>query len=516
MGQLMRQVPSDLLKRLKLKEAVEAEARSWQNTIPQTPGLELLEEQHTLVAEWLAGQLRSGLRVSPGLVLAARKHPHGIRAVPIWGLAERIAYRALTTFLLRAREQLDRTPTAYLNFLGGPLEYARSIDQTNDLSIVLVGSASVKYVVKSDIVAFYDHIDHGLLGDELLSIGGDYEAVECLLSLLEEGQGRTYGLPQMLDPSDDLSDLYIDRVQRSVIRRGWPTWRFNDDFRIAVQSFGDAQLAIEDLSEAAREAGLTLSDFKTTTPKFENYALQTFGLQVDEALPEELALHEPEDFVADYTEGVGEEDNEWAIRTLQRVVVDMPQADDDAIDLANLSTSGFRALRRALSRLIRYPALEALEHVPAIVGFVPALTPWALRVLTAAGAAGAGESAEAEAVIRVLVRESQVSDWQRVWMLRAIGDLQLLSDEEEELGIWVHASLSGGHSPAVIAEALLALAKANRVAFEDLERAVFELPDVLQPWYLAAVRSLQTHGAITEQQLAAARRSGVLDSALIP
>jgi hypothetical protein len=505
-GSLVRPVSSELLKRLRIADAVESEARSWQNTIPQMPGLELIEQQRTLVAEWLGGQLRSGLRVAPGLVLAARKHPHGMRAVPIWGLAERVAFRALTEFLLRGRAELDRSSAAYLEFLGGPLDYARDVDQSDELTIILVGSASVKYVVKSDVVAFYDHIDHGLRGDELLSIGGDYEAVECLLSRLEEGQGRAYGLPQMLDPSDDLSDLYIERVQRAVVRRGWPTWRFNDAFRIAV----------EDLSAAARDAGLTLSDFKTTTPKFERYALQTFGLQVDQALPEELALHEPEDFVADYTEGVGEEDNEWAVRTLERVVVDAADADADSIDLADLSTAGFRALRRALTRLIRHPAPGALIHIQAIVGFVPALTPWALRVVSALGDVGQDESAQAETLVRDLVGDSQGSDWQRVWMLRTIGDLQLLTDDQDELCQWVLDSLRGGHSPAVVAEALLALARANRVSFEDLERSVFELPDVLRPWYLAAVRSLLSHGSVSEQQLAAARGDSVLDAVLIP
>ena len=77
--------------------------------------------------------------------------------------------------------------------------------------------------------------------------GQDYELVNALMQLLEETQGRAYGLPQLLDPSDRLSEVYIDRVERALIRAGFHTWRYNDDFRIGCRDYPETLDAIEHL-----------------------------------------------------------------------------------------------------------------------------------------------------------------------------------------------------------------------------------------------------------------------------
>jgi hypothetical protein len=112
--------------------------------------------------------------------------------------------------------------------------------------------------VKADLASFYDYIDHEILGQELLIRTADHAAIECLLDLLGEVQGRRYGLPQLLEPSDRLSDLYGDRVLRALRRKQWPAWRFNDDFRIAVETFEEAKRALDDLTAAARDNGLAV------------------------------------------------------------------------------------------------------------------------------------------------------------------------------------------------------------------------------------------------------------------
>ena len=462
----MLQVPDELIKRLRFEEAIQHEVDSWQGLLPPMPGWEQLARRRTAFARWLAGQLRSGFAATPEVVVSVRKASQGIRPVPIWGMAERVVYRALTSFLLRDVPALDRSPEAYLTFVGGPLQLAREREEMGDLLLPLVSNSSIKYVVKADVAAFYEYVDHGLLGAELLAITGDFDAVQCLLSLLEEVQGRRHGLPQLIDSSDQLSELYIDRVQRAVLRRGWPTWRFNDDFRIAAGSFDEALAAIEDLSSAAREAGLTLSDFKTTTPKFSTYAWETFGLQVDDELPKELADHEPEDFVADYSEGAGEEGSEWAVGLLDRTFLpDAPSADrtQDAIDLGSANSHEVRLLRRALSRLIKYPSAHVLEELVPLMAFVPALSPWVLRLISASASSAPEECAK---VMRSVMSDITLNEWQRAWALRTIGHLGLLADaypEHEEVATWVRDMLLGRHSPAVVAEAVLALAGVNRI-----------------------------------------------------
>ena len=516
-GYRLLAVPDELIKRLRFEDAIQEEVDSWQGLVPPMPGWDQLEARRTAFARWLAGQLRAGLPATPHVIVSTRKASQGVRPVPIWGIAERVTYRALANFLLRNEPPLDRSPEAYLAFVGGPLQLARERGES-DIGILSVGSSSIKYVVKADVAAFYEYVDHGLLGAELLALTGEYDAVQCLLSLLEEVQGRRHGLPQLLDPSDRLSEIYIDRVQRGVLRRGWPTWRFNDDFRIAVGSFDEALAAIEDLSAAAREAGLVLSDFKTTTPKFSTYAWETFGLQVDDELPAELADHEPEDFVADYTEGAGAEGNEWAIGVLNRVFlpdVAVASRPDDGIDLGNANSHEVRLLRRALSRLAKYPSAEILEQLIPLMAFVPTLSPWIFRLVVAShGASPEG----CTTFVRSVMSDVALNDWQRAWALRTIDQLGMLGSsypEQDAVAAWVRELLVGRHAPYVVGEGVLALAGAGRIEFSEVEHLLATEPLALAAWYLTAIRRLRGLGEVGDKEYRSAQGTDGVATALL-
>ena len=109
----MLPVPTDVLKRLRLEQAITNEAQSWQALMPSQPGWDqAAAEAPVLAPRWLNGQLLSGLATVRGVVVSARKVPHGVRPVPVWGLAERVTYRALVEFILRNEPQLDRSPEA--------------------------------------------------------------------------------------------------------------------------------------------------------------------------------------------------------------------------------------------------------------------------------------------------------------------------------------------------------------------------------------------------------------------
>jgi hypothetical protein len=58
-------VPEALLKRLRLEEAIDDEAKSWQVLLPPTPGWAELADDKEAFARWLHGQLRAGLEVAP-------------------------------------------------------------------------------------------------------------------------------------------------------------------------------------------------------------------------------------------------------------------------------------------------------------------------------------------------------------------------------------------------------------------------------------------------------------------
>ncbi len=404
-------VPSAVLRRLDLQGAIQAEAQSWQSLLPPAPGWDHAVEHVTALARWMSGQLATGMSTTNAVNVSVRKVPYGIRPVPIWGYAERIAYRALVDFILRNEPPLDRSAEAYLKFLGSPVTYAQEIEPRTRRRFRTLFSSVIHYVVKADITAFYEYVDHGILARELLTRTGDSDAIDCLISLLAAVQGRSFGLPQLFDSSDRLSEVYIDIVERDLLRRGWPAWRFNDDFRIAARDFGNALDAIEDLSDAARQAGLTLSDSKTTTPRYDKYLLDNFGLTVENEAPDELRRLQPEEAVGDYTEGVGETDPAWAVDVISSTQVPGGQTDAEhveGINLANVHGDEFRKLRRALGRLIRAETADALPHVLKLAAYVPSLTPWTIRYVVAAGQQQREPAIE---VMDEIVRAISLSDW---------------------------------------------------------------------------------------------------------
>ena len=514
-------VPDAVLRRLELEQAVHDEAQSWQSLIPIAPGWDQVDTNAAAFANWLNAQLRVGLAAVRNVVLSAQKSPHGIRPIPVWGFAERVAYRALVDFILRNEEPLDRSIEAYQRFTSSPLIYARHIEPViGNRRPLTVASSIIQYVVKADVTAFYEYIDHEILRRELLVRTGDNDAISCLISLLAEVQGRTYGIPQLLDPSDRLSEVYIDIAERSVLRRGWATWRFNDDFRIATRSFADSKAAIEDLAAAVRDIGLTLSDNKTTTPRYKTYVFENFGLDINDEVPEEMQRMLTGDLEGDYIEGVGPINPNQALERLEQA--DTPEdfnreAGQNRINLGNVRGDEYRILRRSLGQLIRLGNPDALPHVIKLIIYVPALTPWALRYISKAGTQQLGQAAT---VLDEIVSKVSLSDWQRIWVVRAIDDLRLLepsSPADQTLRAeWISNLRHARHSPAVVAEAALALSAAGLIQFGDLDYALRGEPTALNPWYIDSIRRLHERGMVTPKEYRAVRSEGGLFTVMLP
>jgi hypothetical protein len=510
-----------VLTRLRLEEAVHDEAKSWQSLIPSAPGWDQLDTNAAAFANWLKGQLSVGLPLARNVVLSAQKPSKGIRPIPIWGFAERVTYRALVDFILRNETPLDRSVEAYQGFASAPLSYAMRIEPKTGTQIRLsVASSIIQYVVKTDVTAFYDYIDHEILARELLVRTGDNEAISCLISLLSEIQGRTYGIPQLLDPSDRLSEIYIDIAERSVLRRGWPTWRFNDDFRIATRSFSDALAAIEDIAEAMRDIGLTLSDSKTTTPRYNTYVFEAIGLSVDDEVPDEMQRILTGDAEGDYIEGVGLVSPEQSLELIERTYISedsMDKIGQNGIDLRSLSSYEFRQLRRSLGQLIRTGTPGALPHAVKLISYVHALTPWIIRYVSKAGAQQIDQAA---AVLDEIVGKTSLNDWQRIWIARAVDELGLLesgSPGDQPLRVtWMSNLRHARHSPTVAAEAALALSAAGLIAFDDLEYALRDQPIALNPWYISAISRLHQQGMVTNEEYMAVHREGGLFAIMLP
>jgi len=497
----MKKLSAPVIKRLRLEDAVIAEAASRRRLLPDEPNWDRIEDHAGDIAKYLANQLQAGFHPVPQVELAARKPAHGVRPVPYWGILERIAYRALTTAALKGMDPPDRTPQAYLEFVTAPGRYARDRQSESSSAVsnfLFLSDTPVKYVVKSDLTAFYQFIDHSVLAEELLLRGVDFELISALMELLAEVQGHNYGLPQLFDASDWLSDLYADRIERDLLRSGFIVWRFNDDFRIACDTYADALRAIEALDAAARRVGLVLSENKTVTVGITKYIFDTFGLAASGAT-EEVNVDNVEDILGDYTDDFGEEHADDAFALIQAaqvsVIDDTELSDRRQINLNNISGEDVRILRRAINGLAVATDTRAINDVVRLAIYAPSLTPNLMQYLRRVGKQlNPEDDAWNNLVTTVdrLANEVSLNAWQYLWLVDVVHDLGLLSaqlaDKEGVLrrAKWVDDLRKDNSNEALRAVATRALASQGHVQVTSVIDAADRASDALLHIYASA------------------------------
>ena len=120
------------------------------------------------------------------------------------------------------------------------------------------------YLVVADIAAFYERLYHHVLENLLRGLGAPPETVAQLMGLLRRmRRGNSYGIPQGLWPSDYIGNLYLDSVDKFLVRRGFEYCRFVDDIRIGVDSIAEGERAIQLLEAQLEPLGLQLNAGKT-------------------------------------------------------------------------------------------------------------------------------------------------------------------------------------------------------------------------------------------------------------
>lgn len=485
----MESISAALIKRLNIADAVRSEAQTSRNLVPSEPGWVRLSENASELADNFSGILRNGFRPTLQVESLARKPSHGVRPVPYWGPLERILYRALSEVVMKPFRKPDRSPEAYVEFVKSPVNRGYELQQEEhpegDVEVDRFFhflESPLKYVVKSDITSFYQFIDHGILRDELLLHGADFEATTSLVSLLGEAQGRAFGLPQLFDASDWLSDIYIQRVHRQVLRRGLEAWRFNDDFRIATRTYADALKAIEALDEASRANGLAISESKTLTYGMTTYLIDTLALGASEELGKFIP-DEVETIVGDYTDEFDEEDDE-ALETLASASPEARVDESDGIRLKNIRAEDVRKLRRALGALSHADDGRAIGHLLQLLIFAPSLTPSICKYL-----ASLTEEIPARGTFfDEALSNASLNDWQKVWLIGTMSDLRLLDGEQAGYRrTWVVTERSATRDPVVRSYCSQALGLVGALTLTDVVADAEDAPNALLTIYASAI-----------------------------
>jgi RNA-directed DNA polymerase len=472
-------LPAGLVAESAIRSALDVELDKPPPLLPASPVSPALLSRRDEVAAWVLGQVSGVFNPAPQEIVAVSKSRHGIRPVAMWDLPSRLVYRALTGILTEGREFPERSSDAWKDFQRSPL----------------VSRRRGGYVVEADIASCYELIDHALLGQELLIQTGNHQVVDALMKVLRETSGRTYGLPQQCSASDLLAEIFLDKLERALLRRGLAITRYNDDFRLRCNTWSEVIWAIETLTDETRNHGLILNDSKLIPWSRSNYKE---SLDEADELREQItrdAELEAASFVFEGYDGqfdFPEEDADEtqaiaALRILQRwddIVVDGRVGDDD------------RAVHRALLQLLPYAFSvlssfsgdldDSIAIAMQMLRYEQTMTPHIGRFLMTRE----NDSEILSEFDSLHKKNAYLTGWQTWWLQQPLARIPsfMTGDESKARREWTRGAFnSAERSPVLRAQAAMTLARHNAIGEDELLRVYDRSSPVTRPVVAAAV-----------------------------
>ncbi|MDQ3381569.1 MAG: reverse transcriptase domain-containing protein [Actinomycetota bacterium] len=437
-----------LLQQLDLTAAVDAEASYAPPYLPPSPWRPALSDRSEEVARLFAGQFRTAHSIEVAEILQVAKRGGGLRPVAAVEFGACVLYRALCDVVRPNLPTLDRSFSRKQELERAPLE-----------------AAGCEYVVIGDVASFYDLVDHGLLVEEIVAQSGEAEVAETLGAFLQALMGRSFSLPQVLEPSDLLSEAYIDVAERSLLRGGFDVWRFNDDFWIAARSWREANDAVEALHHDLRRIGLILNEGKTRPLSVDLYRQ---WLEEPEARWTQINEEAQVDL-----RGVSIYDGEEGVVAAEVLPHDVYiGAAEHALELALSGEQEVDRLQEEVNRQLIVAALAVLEFVesPAGIDYVKRIVAHAPHITHRVGRYLMSVAPAAQGDVVALVDDlredagTYVSEWQATWLFEPLRHVDELPGPTRD---WVAGYVSAA-SDFVRGCASLLLAEKSLIGADEL------------------------------------------------
>jgi hypothetical protein len=312
-----------------------------------------------------------------------------------------------------------------------------------------------------------------------------------LVELLREVQGQRFGLPQLLNPADRLSELYIQAVERDIRRREIPVWRYNDDFRFVANGYGNAQKVLEQLAVSSHAYGLVVNESKSSILLFRNYywrhMVRSSDAEEEEFDPDNIVVWDSDYPDLEASDLVGDAESTFARLSLPptTLALDTLTRSERPIDIRNLSAQDLRDLRRALAIAANTANNMALPRLRDLVSYAPELTPRICDYMVALHKAGTdiGESWDSLTSLTEVLNE-----WQRIWIVYVARSCRL--GEGDDRRQWLMQQHSSAPTGLLHAESALALAQIGAIDFSELDQALRTQPSALAQWYVLGIKDL--------------------------
>lgn len=497
-------IPGELLSRLDIVDATSSELNSGNRLMPNRWDYRALAADSELVGRLLTTAIRREDFGGPAGTILVDKGWRGTRPINELALVDRVAYRAIVSSIA---ESLP--------------DYLRSREPIGDFQQAPIGVEGALYVSKTDVASYYEFVDHELLERELIAQTADEPAIAVLFKLLRGIMGRRVGIPQVHKCSDILGDVYIDPVRRRMLRAGYQTFSYSDDFRISSPSLGEARKSLERCAEEVRRLGLVLNERKTYTYSVEKYenSIGSFAraerqlfegdgglslLDLDSGHYQDEILDDAEMRLSDIPV-VGELDSDEAINDSDDSNsgvdddIDSPQANaarrawqlwieeeetEDAQAAADAAITQI-LVERSLQRLGMIGDEGPLVNLSLLLRYEPALTPQISSYLRHFAMHGSGNRVKVRDALDEITSEGVLSTWQSLWIAETAGAIRK-SNRRRAHYDWLEQCIESPHSGL----AATAAAAVSRIGIGDAARIAEATERIASEWKPLAVWAL--------------------------
>jgi len=356
------------------------------------------------------------------------------------------------------------------------VEVSRASYGTFQQQVAAIGERHA-YLVVADIADFYERLYHHVLENLLRGLGAPVDVVTDLMGLLRRmRRGTSYGIPQGVWPSDYLGNLYLDSVDKFLVRTGLDYCRFVDDIRIGVDSVAEGERVLQTLETQLEPLGLSLNGGKTQIiPQSEvEGVLMPYNARLAEISTELRAA--------------------WLAASPYEVSEEELPALDQAVNVASLvalfreqlalASPDHTVLRFCVRRFRAFVVVDVLDEILANLGrlviVTQAIVPYLVKV--------AAETERAPDIVRGVtqyLRSGEAAyDWQVMWLLQL---LYRLTDISPETLAFVRDHVlegRGGHD-AVTVSGILLLGKHGDHADRELLTRIYDRE--ANPWVKRAI-----------------------------
>lgn len=228
--------------------------------------------------ETLAQEVRHGsYRPKPLLRVEIDKNTGGTRPLSIPVVRDRVLQTATALVLTPLfEEEFEDISYAYRK--------GRSVNQAI-ARIEQLRNQGYLWVVDADIHRFFDQVDHVLLIQQIAQLVDDQAILDLiqlwLKATIVDNKQRYQlkkGLPQGSPISPMLANLFLDRLDETLLDKQYKIIRYADDFVILCQSEKQAKRALQLSGDVLEQLRLCFNETKTSITHF-NHGFRFLGVE---------------------------------------------------------------------------------------------------------------------------------------------------------------------------------------------------------------------------------------------